>query len=80
MKENFPNVLFLKFILTLRQTNQFVLFILQKMIGTRVYVGGLSYRVSERDIDKFFKGFSGVGDIVIKNGFAFVVRKFFLYK
>ncbi|ROT71935.1 hypothetical protein C7M84_009697 [Penaeus vannamei] len=26
-----------------------------KMVGTRVYVGGLSYRVGERDLDRFFR-------------------------
>lgn len=42
------------------------------MVGTRVYVGGLSYRVGERDLERFFRGFGRLRDIVIKNGFAFV--------
>lgn len=43
------------------------------MVGTRVYVGGLSYRVGERDLERFFRGYGRLRDIVIKNGFAFVV-------
>ena len=43
------------------------------MVGSRVFLGGLNYRVSEWDIENFFKGFSGVGDVTLKNGYAFVV-------
>lgn len=43
------------------------------MVGTRVYVGGLSYRVGERDLDRFFRSYGRLRDIVIKNGFGFVV-------
>ncbi|XP_069156362.1 serine-arginine protein 55-like [Procambarus clarkii] len=42
------------------------------MVGTRVYVGGLSYRVGERDLDRFFRSYGRLRDIVIKNGFGFV--------
>ncbi|KAK3892180.1 hypothetical protein Pcinc_003958 [Petrolisthes cinctipes] len=42
------------------------------MVGTRVYVGGLSYRVGERDLERFFRSYGRLRDIVIKNGFAFV--------
>lgn len=52
-----------------------VFFLFQiKMVGTRVYVGGLSYRVGERDLDRFFRSYGRLRDIVIKNGFGFVVR------
>ena len=46
------------------------------MVGSRVYVGGLSYRVSERDLDRFFRSYGRLRDIVIKNGFGFVVSSF----
>lgn len=39
-----------------------------------MYVGGLSYRVGERDLDRFFRSYGRLRDIVIKNGFGFVVR------
>ncbi|CAL4066660.1 unnamed protein product, partial [Meganyctiphanes norvegica] len=42
------------------------------MVGTRVYVGGLSYRVGEKDLERFFRGYGRLRDIVIKNGFGFV--------
>lgn len=41
-------------------------------MGTRVYVGKLSYDVRERDIEKFFKGYGRVREILMKDGFAFV--------
>lgn len=37
-----------------------------------MYVGRLSYRASERDIERFFKGYGRLRDIVLKNGFGFV--------
>ena len=42
-------------------------------MGTRVYVGRLSYRVRERDVEKFFKGYGRVREILLKNGYGFVV-------
>lgn len=50
------------------------------MVGSRVYVGGLPFGVRERDLEKFFKGFGRTRDILIKNGYGFVVsfyEKFF---
>ncbi|XP_054715656.1 serine/arginine-rich splicing factor 4-like [Uloborus diversus] len=41
-------------------------------MGTRVYVGRLSYDCRERDLEKFFKGFGKIREILIKNGFGFV--------
>lgn len=46
------------------------------MVGSRVYVGGLPFGVRERDLEKFFKGFGRIRDILIKNGYGFVVRAF----
>lgn len=42
-------------------------------MGTRVYVGRISYDVRERDIEKFFKGYGRIREILMKDGFAFVV-------
>ncbi|VDD90718.1 unnamed protein product [Enterobius vermicularis] len=40
--------------------------------STRVYIGRLSYRASERDIEHFFRGYGRIRDMVLKNGFGFV--------
>lgn len=45
------------------------------MVGSRVYVGGLPFGVRDRDLEKFFKGFGRIRDILIKNGYGFVVSK-----
>lgn len=42
-------------------------------MGTRVFVGGLTYRVRERDIEKFFRKYGRIKEVAMKNGFAFVV-------
>lgn len=39
---------------------------------SRVYVGGLPYDVRERDLEKFFRGFGRLEDIIIKNGYGFI--------
>jgi len=36
-------------------------------------VGGLPYGVRERDLERFFKGYGRTRDILIKNGYGFVV-------
>jgi arginine/serine-rich splicing factor 4/5/6 len=41
-------------------------------MGTRVYIGRISYDVRERDIEKFFKGYGRIREILMKDGFAFV--------
>lgn len=43
------------------------------MVGSRVYVGGLPYGVRERDLERFFKGYGRTRDILLKNGYGFVV-------
>lgn len=48
------------------------------MVGSRVYVGGLPFGVRDRDLEKFFRGFGRIRDILIKNGYGFVVRIFFI--
>ncbi|KAJ6217618.1 hypothetical protein RDWZM_008775 [Blomia tropicalis] len=40
--------------------------------GTRIYVGRIGYDVRERDIEKFFKGYGRIREILLKDGFAFV--------
>lgn len=49
------------------------------MVGSRVYVGGLPFGVRDRDLEKFFKGFGRIRDILIKNGYGFVVSCNLLY-
>ena len=41
-------------------------------MGTRVYVGRLSNRARERDVEKFFRGFGRIRDVLLKNGYGFV--------
>lgn len=50
------------------------------MVGSRVYVGGLPYGTRERDLERFFKGYGRTRDILIKNGYGFVVIQYFLYQ
>ncbi|XP_060858325.1 serine-arginine protein 55-like [Metopolophium dirhodum] len=40
--------------------------------GFRVFVGGLSHCISERDLSRFFQKIGRVKDIAMKNGYAFV--------
>jgi hypothetical protein len=42
----------------------------------RVYIGRLSYHVREKDVERFFKGYGRVTDILLKNGYGFVVSTF----
>lgn len=41
-------------------------------MGTRVYVGRLPYSARERDIERFFKGYGRVKEVLLKNGYGFV--------
>lgn len=43
------------------------------MVGSRVYVGGLPHGVRERDLERLFKGYGRTRDILLKNGYGFVV-------
>lgn len=43
------------------------------MSSARIYVGRLSYQVRERDLERFFKGHGRIREILLKNGFGFVV-------
>lgn len=41
-------------------------------MSARVYVGNLPHRVTERDIESFFRGFGRLREVILKNGFGFV--------
>lgn len=38
-----------------------------------MYVGGLPYGVREKDLERFFKGYGRIRDVLIKNGYGFCV-------
>ncbi|XP_059474400.1 serine/arginine-rich splicing factor 5 isoform X3 [Neocloeon triangulifer] len=42
------------------------------MVGTRVYIGGLPYGAREKDLERFFKGYGRIRDVLLKNGYGFV--------
>lgn len=41
-------------------------------MGTRVYVGRLPYRAGERDLERFFRGYGKIVEVILKNGYGFV--------
>jgi len=41
-------------------------------MSTRVYIGRLANHVRERDVDRFFKGYGRIREILLKNGYGFV--------
>uniref|UniRef100_A0A5S6QR22 RRM domain-containing protein n=1 Tax=Trichuris muris TaxID=70415 RepID=A0A5S6QR22_TRIMR len=41
-------------------------------MGTRVYIGRLPYRATERDIERFFRGYGRIREIFLKNGYGFI--------
>ena len=42
-------------------------------MSKRIYIGNINYDATDRDIEKFLKGFGRLRDITLKNGFGFVV-------
>ena len=44
-----------------------------RMTASRVYIGRLSHRARDRDVEKLFKSFGRIREIVLKNGYGFVV-------
>lgn len=44
--------------------------------GSRIYIGRLPYGVRERDIERFCKGFGRIREILLKNGYGFVVSTY----
>ncbi|VDM51445.1 unnamed protein product [Toxocara canis] len=41
-------------------------------MGSRLYVGRLSWRASASDLEQFFRGYGRIIDIILKNALAFV--------
>ncbi|XP_063428552.1 serine/arginine-rich splicing factor 5-like isoform X1 [Mytilus trossulus] len=41
-------------------------------MGTRVYLGRLSHHAREKDVERFFKGYGKIRDVMLKNGYGFV--------
>uniref|UniRef100_H2TZF3 RRM domain-containing protein n=1 Tax=Takifugu rubripes TaxID=31033 RepID=H2TZF3_TAKRU len=39
---------------------------------SRVYIGRLSYRARENDVERFFKGYGKILEVDLKNGYGFV--------
>ena len=42
------------------------------MPNHRVFVGNIPYSARDRDIEKFFKGYGRIRDVIIKQGYGFV--------
>jgi len=40
--------------------------------GQRVYIGNIPGNARERDVEKFFKGYGRLREVVVKNGYGFV--------
>uniref|UniRef100_F6Y7T8 RRM domain-containing protein n=1 Tax=Ciona intestinalis TaxID=7719 RepID=F6Y7T8_CIOIN len=40
---------------------------------SRVYIGRLSHRARENDVEHFFRGYGKINDLMLKNGFGFVI-------
>lgn len=53
--------------------------ILQMSSGTRVYVGRLSNDTREKDLERFFKGYGRLTEVLMKNGYSFVVSRCFTF-
>ena len=47
-------------------------------MSARVYIGRLSHRARDRDVEKLFKSFGRIREIVLKNGYGFVVSRFYI--
>jgi RNA recognition motif-containing protein len=48
-------------------------------MGTRVFIGRLPSRATERDVEHFFRGNGRIREVVLKTGFGFVVSLHFTY-
>jgi len=44
-----------------------------EMSSARLYIGRLSDSARDRDVERFFKGYGRIREIVLKNGYGFVV-------
>jgi len=45
--------------------------------GTRVYVGRVPNDAREKDVERFFKGYGRLREVLMKNGYTFVVRNIY---
>jgi len=43
------------------------------VMNTRVYIGRLPDSARDRDVERFFKGYGRIREILLKNGYGFVV-------
>lgn len=39
---------------------------------SRVYIGRLSYRAREKDVERFFKGYGKILEVDLKNGYVYI--------
>ena len=68
-----------RFMLDTFQKNQpcYVKYISEKStMSTRVYVGRISNDTREKDLERFFKGYGRLREVMMKNGYSFVVSRF----
>lgn len=47
-------------------------FISRMSSGTRVYVGRVPNDAREKDLERFFKGYGRLTEVLMKNGYSFV--------
>lgn len=47
--------------------------------GTRVYVGRVPNDAREKDVERFFKGYGRLREVLMKNGYSFVVSRYGYY-
>ncbi len=40
--------------------------------GQRVYIGNIPNNARDRDLERFFKGYGRLREVVVKNGYGFV--------
>lgn len=46
-----------------------------------MYIGRLPYHAREKDVERFFRGYGRINDIMLKNGYGFIVSLYiFLIK
>lgn len=44
-----------------------------RIMGTRVYIGRIPYQAREKDVERFFRHYGKIRDLMLKNGYGFVV-------
>ena len=45
----------------------------RERMGTRVYIGRVPQNTREKDVERFFKGYGKLRDVLMKPGYTFVV-------